>query len=413
MAVKTYASNDKTQLSEHFNVQEFRCKCGKSHSILIDSDLISKLEQVFDKLNCSKIIVNSGYRCPEHDKAVGGTSTGQHTKGTAADVVCYDQSGNPISSKLVSCTAQDLGFGGIANITSSYTSTHLDVRTGSKWYGDEVHGTNTVTNDFYSYYNISKSGNFENDSTVFGIDVSRHQGNINWSHVKADGVKFAIIRAGFGKVVPKQKDEQFENNYAGCKSNGIPCGAYWYSYAMSADEAREEAAACLEVLKGKTFEYPIYFDLEETTQFALGKKVCSDMVQAFCDTLEKAGYYAGLYCSTYYLTSYITESVRSRYAIWVAQYNKSCTYSGDYGIWQHSVAGHPDYDVFGKGSVYGISGQCDLDYCYVDYPTAIKKAGLNGFSKKEATTSQPSEKQEDNTLEQILQHVKSIDEKMK
>ena len=71
-----------------------------------------------------------------------------------------------------------------------------------------------------------------------GIDVSKHQGNVNWSHVKADGVKFAIIRAGYGKEA-YQKDIQFENNYAGCKSNGIPVGVYWYSYATTPDEARK------------------------------------------------------------------------------------------------------------------------------------------------------------------------------
>lgn len=92
-----------------------------------------------------------------------------------------------------------------------------------------------------------------------GIDVSKHQGTVNWSHVKADGVKFAIIRAGYGKQA-SQKDAQFENNYAGCKSNGVPVGVYWYSYATTPDEARKEAAVCLSVIKGKTFEYPVYFD---------------------------------------------------------------------------------------------------------------------------------------------------------
>ena len=103
-----------------------------------------------------------------------------------------------------------------------------------------------------------------------GIDVSKHNGNVNWSHVKADGVEFAIIRAGYGKEI-SQKDAQFENNYAGCKSNGVPVGAYWYSYATNEAEARQEAAVCLQVLKGKTFEFPIYYDIEEKKQFALGK----------------------------------------------------------------------------------------------------------------------------------------------
>ena len=81
MTVKSFSATDNTQLTEHFNAREFRCKCGKSHDFLISDELVSKLEQLYAALDCGKIIVNSGYRCPEHDKAVGGTSTGQHTKG--------------------------------------------------------------------------------------------------------------------------------------------------------------------------------------------------------------------------------------------------------------------------------------------------------------------------------------------
>ena len=114
MSVKTYSNTDHTQLSPHFNVQEFRCKCDQSHDILISDELIQKLEELYTALGCSKIIVNSGYRCSKHDMAVSGNGSGQHTKGTAADVVCYDQSGGIISSKNVCCIAQNLNFTGIA-----------------------------------------------------------------------------------------------------------------------------------------------------------------------------------------------------------------------------------------------------------------------------------------------------------
>lgn len=419
MSVKTYAYNDTTQLTAHFNVKEFKCKCGKEHNILISEELVQMLENLRDTLACSKIIINSGYRCTSHDKAVGGSGAGQHTKGTAADVVCYDKDGQPISSKLVCCTAQDLGFTGIANITSAYTSTHLDVRTGSKYYGDETRGTSTVTSDFYGYFGVStsqKSTDIEKSNATFGIDVSEYQGNVNWSHVKTDGVKFAIIRTGIGTRI----DNQFANNYAGCKSNGIPVGAYWYSKATTVEDAKHEAQAFLSALKGKTFEYPVYMDLEEKAQFSLGKEKCSELVIAFLTVLEQAGYFAGLYCSASYLISHITESVRNRYAIWCADYRGKCGYTDDYGIWQHSVAGHPKYDVFGKGSIYGIDTQCDLDYAYKDYPTIIKSAGLNGFSKSveendDTSSTDSSDKtstSNSDTLEQILEHIKSIDEKL-
>lgn len=371
-----YKNDCSVQLSAHFNVQEFKCKCGENHDILIENDLIDKLELLLDKLDCSKIIVNSGYRCSTHDKNVGGNGIGQHTKGTAADIVCYNQNGEIISSKFVSCAAQDIGFMGIANVDDSYTATHVDVRTNGYWFGDEVYGTGNITDNFYDYFGFS--------DVMKGIDVSKHQGNIDWSRVKVD---FAIIRAGYGKEL-SQKDSKFEENYAGCKKNNIPCGVYWYSYATSVEDAKKEAKTCLEVIKGKKFEFPIYFDLEEKRQFDLGKKVCSEIVQAFCDIIEKAGYYAGLYCSTYYLTNFVTERVRNRYAIWVAQYNDKCTYSGQYGIWQKSS----------EGKINGISGNVDIDECYIDYESIIKEKGLNGFSF-------------DDKADKILEDIKNVYEK--
>ena len=140
---KTYEYSDNTQLSPHFNISEFRCKCGKEHETLNNPELIEKLEKLFTALKCSKIIVTSGYRCAAHDKNVGGSGTGQHTLGNAADICCYGQDGQPISSKVVCCKAQDIGFRGIANITAAYIYTHVDVREKGKWYGDEVHGNST------------------------------------------------------------------------------------------------------------------------------------------------------------------------------------------------------------------------------------------------------------------------------
>lgn len=205
-----------------------------------------------------------------------------------------------------------------------------------------------------------------------GIDVSFAQGKVDWKKVKAsDKVDFAIIRAGFGREIC-QEDSQFKNNYAGAKTNGIPIGVYWYSYAESAEDAKREAKACMEVIKGKQFEYPIYFDLEEQFQLSNGKAFCDSLVKAFCSELEKGGYWAGLYCSTSWLNSCISPDVAKRYALWVAQYYDECTYTAaPVGMWQYSST----------TSVSGISGNVDGDECYVDYPTLIKAKGLNGFKK--------------------------------
>ena len=221
MAVKTYNFDDNTQLSEHFNVQEFRCKCSQNHDILIAEELVDKLEKLYTKLNCSKIIITSGMRCPSYDISIGGNGGGQHPLGKAADVVCYNQAGEKISSKLVCCAAQDLGFGGIANIDTSYTATHLDVRTSNIWYGNEVINYHTVTDDFYKYYGISRGNTAqakeEKSMILKGIDVSVHNGSINWNQVKNDGVQFAILRAGYGREA-SQKDQRFEEYYANAKA---------------------------------------------------------------------------------------------------------------------------------------------------------------------------------------------------
>ena len=152
--------------------------------------------------------------------------------------------------------------------------------------------------------------------TKIGIDVSQWQGNIDWNTVKTD---FAIIRVGYGKV-RTQIDSKYEANYNGAKAAGIPVGAYWYSYAMSADEAREEAKVFIDLLKGKQFEYPVYFDVEEAKTLALGRDRVSDIINAFLEEMEKAGYFAGLYMSASHLTNLTTQYVKDRYAIWVAHY---------------------------------------------------------------------------------------------
>jgi GH25 family lysozyme M1 (1,4-beta-N-acetylmuramidase) len=129
--------------------------------------------------------------------------------------------------------------------------------------------------------------------------------------------------------------------------------------------------ACLDVIKGKQFEYPIYFDLEEQKQFAKGKDFCSQLVRTFCTVIEDAGYWAGLYTSKSYLTTHIDAATANKYALWVAQWAAKCTYAGSYGMWQKSET----------GKVSGINGNVDLDECYLDYPSFIKTRGLNGFSK--------------------------------
>lgn len=235
-----------------------------------------------------------------------------------------------------------------------------------------------------------------------GIDLSKHNGNIDWQKVGTSDVTYVILRAGYGKEI-KQKDPTFETNYKGAKSIGLPVGVYWYSYADSVENAKTEAKVCLEAIKGKQFEYPIYFDLEEKSQFDKGKAFCDSLVRAFCGEIEKAGYFTGLYCSTYWLSNFISKEVSDRYAIWVAQYGSKCTYNvSPYGMWQYSST----------GKIPGINGNVDLDYCYVDYPKSIKAKGLNGIGKNDKPvfntvqpTQKPTQVQNKKTVDEIAKEV--------
>ena len=121
-----------------------------------------------------------------------------------------------------------------------------------------------------------------------GIDVSKYQKNIDWKTV-AKSKKFAIIRAGYGKGTI---DDYWERNYKGAKAAGMKVGAYWYSYATSVDVAKQEAKSFVKALDGKQFEWPVYYDIEEKSQFSSG--IHNAIAKAFCSILEKKKYYCGI-----------------------------------------------------------------------------------------------------------------------
>lgn len=157
MSVKTYKYNDTTQLSEHLNVQNFKCKCGKPHEIKIDDGLPTILEKAMVKLGADKIEVFSGYRCKAHDKAVGGRGTGSHTQGYAADTRYY-KGGKIVNSKDVALRLEDLGHKkGIGyRCGGSDKGTHIDTKP-RKWYGDEKYSnTKSCCKSFYEYFDIPK-----------------------------------------------------------------------------------------------------------------------------------------------------------------------------------------------------------------------------------------------------------------
>jgi len=201
-----------------------------------------------------------------------------------------------------------------------------------------------------------------------GIDISVWQGNVNFDKVKGN-VDFVILRAGYGRE-SYQKDKNFETYYSACKARGIPVGVYHYSYATDPADAKKEANTVLGWLKGKSFEYPIYYDVEERNTFNSGNTVAN--IKAFCGVLEANGYWCGLYISRSPMQTYVDRkdsSIKSRYALWLAEYSSKCNYGSSIGMWQYKST----------GSVPGISGNVDMDYCYVDYPSLMKKYCKNNM----------------------------------
>lgn len=201
-----------------------------------------------------------------------------------------------------------------------------------------------------------------------GIDVSEYQSAIDWTKVKAAGKDFAILRCGYGRNAD-QKDTRFEENYTNAKKAGVHVGTYLFSYAVTPEQARQEAENCLGFIKEKQFEYPIVYDVETPAQKKLGKEKLSAVVQAFCEVLEKNGYYVSVYANLDFLNNYLSASIPERYDIWLAQWASKPTYKGNFGMWQYSA----------NGKVDGIRGAVDLDIAYKDYPAIMKKNGLNGF----------------------------------
>ena len=203
-----------------------------------------------------------------------------------------------------------------------------------------------------------------------GIDLSQHNIVTDWNEV-AKNVDFVILRAGYGKEL-SQIDKKFEVYYAECKKRKIPVGCYWYSYAKSKNEAEKEAEVFLKTIKGKQFEFPVYYDVEEYDIFKLGKKAVSEIIFTFCDTIEKAGYFTGFYSNPNFLHNVVNDTVKNKFTLWLAHWDTIRPYC-NYGIWQKSA----------KGKISGISGNVDLDFCKTDFTAKIKDLGLNGFSKTE------------------------------
>lgn len=202
--------------------------------------------------------------------------------------------------------------------------------------------------------------------TTKGIDVSKWQTKIDWAKVKASGIQFAIIRAGY----MQKEDAKFKTHIAGALAQGINVGVYCYAKAKTPAEAVAEANHILTLIKPFKVTYPVFYDLEDAELLPLTNSQRTDIAIAFCEQIENAGYYAGIYANKNWLENLLEYNRLKPYDVWLAQWAKEPSWNGGYGVWQ-----------YGQAEVDGV-GNCDCNLAYRDYPTIISEKGLNNCATK-------------------------------
>ena len=268
--------------------------------------------------------------------------------------------------------------------------------------------------DYVFYHDIYEGAYVENTEVLAkGVDVSYHQHDktadgeylpLDWATIKAQGYDFAILRAGYmGSGNVGVTDKVYEMNYKDARAAGLDLGVYFFSYAYTTEDAKAEAEFLLTLLEGKTFEYPIFFDIEYSDQKIAEKGLTptelTDICCTFINILQENGYYAALYTNNKWLTEHLyKEKITTLFDVWYARYASNDivinedtwnteSFGKQMGMWQFSHTGTIDgiyrnfaTDENGEPEYVAF----DLNYAYKDYPTLIKSLGYNGFSLGEA-----------------------------
>ena len=225
--------------------------------------------------------------------------------------------------------------------------------------GDYVTGEQVIQGAKYTF---GSDGKMSKSSGVMGIDVSKHNGNIDWNAVKNSGVSYVIIRCGYrgystGVLV---EDPKFRSNIQGAKAAGLKVGSYFFSQAVNEVEAVEEASMAIDLVKGYGLNYPLFLDVEGSGGRADGisRETRTAVCKTFCQTVQNSGIQAGVYANKTWFTEKISTASLTSYKLWLAQYASAPTYTATrYDLWQYSS----------KGKVSGISGNVDMNISYVNY----------------------------------------------
>jgi len=223
--------------------------------------------------------------------------------------------------------------------------------------------------DTAKFKNESGLVTYEDENATLGIDVSSYQETIDWAQVKASGIEFAMIRAGYRGATRGnlKEDKNFQANYEGAKAAGLKVGVYFFSQAVSVAEAEEEAGYVLQLLQNKELDFPVVFDWEvaevmendvniSRTKATTGAEVTS-FAQAFCKKIDKAGYNAAVYFNRNLAYDYYDLEQIKEYDFWLAEYRAVPAFYYDFQMWQYSD----------NAQVRGISTPVDINICFKNY----------------------------------------------
>lgn len=304
----------------------------------------------------TNIVATVAYNGGKQEIKIPVTVVGSFNGSTAA---LKDKSGNALYTDS-NCTkaATAANYSASATYYTAPQYTGWQTIDGKLYYYTSDHQKVTGTQVISGIqYNFGSDGAVVKGSQTTGIDVSSHQGNIDWATVKAAGIDFAIIRVGYRgtKTGVLVEDSYFKKNIQGATANGIKVGVYFFTQAVTEAEAVEEASMALSLVSGYSLSFPIFIDTESGSRAnGLDKASRTAVVAAFCKTIANGGRTPGIYASKSWYNSNLNMSALNGYYIWVAQYATSCSYTGKYNMWQYSS----------KGRIAGISGNVDLDICY-------------------------------------------------
>ena len=206
---------------------------------------------------------------------------------------------------------------------------------------------------------------------VYGVDISLYQRGIDFNELKRNGVEFVIIKSSERLF----RDPAFEQNYKSAINAGLKVGAYHYLTASTIEEAKREAEYCNSTIYGKSFEYPIFCDFEESKYKMNSCDYNAELIKAFCTTLENKGWWTGIYCNYDFYLNYINKNIFDRFSFWCAFWGSNKPDIKSIQMWQFGG----EVNLLKSSTIAGFI--IDQNYCYIDYPKCIKEKGLNNLIK--------------------------------